>query len=69
MMMEVEAMAKILNMRVSDEVAKRVDMLLAKTKRPKSFYLKLAYLETACQLKSRPGQMSRASALPWCFFK
>ena len=40
MMMEVGAMAKILNMRVSDEVAKRLDILSAKTKRPKSFYLK-----------------------------
>jgi|PlaIllAssembly_1097288.scaffolds.fasta_scaffold987596_3 RHH-type rel operon transcriptional repressor/antitoxin RelB len=40
MMMEVEAMAKILNMRVSDEVARRLDTLSAKTKRPKSFYLK-----------------------------
>ena len=39
-MMKVGVMAKILNMRVSDEVARRLDTLSAKTKRPKSFYLK-----------------------------
>ncbi len=33
-------MAKVLNVRISDEVAKRLDFLVLKTKRPKSFYIK-----------------------------
>jgi len=33
-------MAKVLNVRVSDNVAKKLESLSAKTKRPKSFYIK-----------------------------
>jgi RHH-type rel operon transcriptional repressor/antitoxin RelB len=33
-------MAKVLNVRVSDSVAKKLESLSAKTKRPKSFYIK-----------------------------
>ena len=33
-------MAKVLNVRVSDNVAKKLESLAAKTKRPKSFYIK-----------------------------
>lgn len=33
-------MAKLLNVRVSDDIAKRLELLSIKTKRPKSFYLK-----------------------------
>ena len=33
-------MAKVINVRVSDNVVKRLENLSAKTKRPKSFYIK-----------------------------
>jgi len=33
-------MAKVINVRVSDDIVKRLDNLSAKTKRPKSFYIK-----------------------------
>jgi len=33
-------MAKVINVRVSDNVVKRLEHLSAKTKRPKSFYIK-----------------------------
>ena len=33
-------MAKTLNVRISDEIEKRLDNLALKTKRPKSFYVK-----------------------------
>jgi RHH-type transcriptional regulator, rel operon repressor / antitoxin RelB len=38
--MEIQVMAKIINVRVSDDTAKRLEVLSTKTKRPKSFYLK-----------------------------
>jgi RHH-type rel operon transcriptional repressor/antitoxin RelB len=33
-------MAKVINVRVSDNIVKRLENLSAKTKRPKSFYIK-----------------------------
>lgn len=33
-------MSKILNVRLTDEIASRLDFLAEKTKRPKSFYIK-----------------------------
>jgi RHH-type rel operon transcriptional repressor/antitoxin RelB len=33
-------MAKVLNVRVSENIAKKLESLSAKTKRPKSFYIK-----------------------------
>lgn len=33
-------MAKVINVRVSDDIVKRLENLSAKTKRPKSFYIK-----------------------------
>ena len=33
-------MARVINVRVSDDIVKRLDNLSAKTKRPKSFYIK-----------------------------
>jgi RHH-type transcriptional regulator, rel operon repressor / antitoxin RelB len=33
-------MAKVINVRVSDNIVKRLEHLSAKTKRPKSFYIK-----------------------------
>jgi RHH-type rel operon transcriptional repressor/antitoxin RelB len=33
-------MAKVINVRVSDDIVKRLDNLSAKTRRPKSFYIK-----------------------------
>ncbi len=33
-------MAKTLNVRISDEIEQRLDILAEKTKRPKSFYIK-----------------------------
>ena len=33
-------MARVLNVRVPDEIAKKLERLSARTKRPKSFYLK-----------------------------
>jgi len=33
-------MSKILNVRLTDDIASRLDLLAEKTKRPKSFYIK-----------------------------
>ncbi len=33
-------MAKVLNVRLSDDIANRLDVLAEKTQRPKSFYVK-----------------------------
>jgi len=33
-------MAKVINVRISEEIAKRLELLSAKTKRTKSFYIK-----------------------------
>lgn len=33
-------MAKVINVRVSDDIVKRLENLSTKTKRPKSFYIK-----------------------------
>jgi len=40
MTLEVNIMGKVLNVRLSDEIVQRLDALSAKTKRPKSFYVR-----------------------------